>query len=241
MSNLVGRLTIPSSKHFFDSIPNNGLFKQPRAYSSTQLKLFTRCFEELQLVFRNTREFDENRTRSFMAKATRSNDYIIPSNSVSLNQEWIRAGSGVVNGMAMSVSKNLSTYFTKFKENYIPSVSHGFQVGCTPIEVHPLTISIYSSVKRFHLMNKAMGYTTDLNKQLETITLLDLDKLASQDRKSEELIFTFSTFGRKLFNQLRDDPDLIIAKAQTMRFGRSLMDIQLAMAKEYPHIKNGTT
>jgi len=241
MTNLVERLTIPSPSHFFDSIPNNGLFKQKRAYSSSQVKLFIRCFEELQLVFRNTKEFDENRTRSFMAKATRSNEYTIPSNSVSLNQEWIRAGSGVVNGMAMSVSKNLSTYFTKFKNNYIPAVSHGFQDGLTPIAVHPLTIAIYGSVKRFHEMNKAMGYTTDLNKQLETITLLDLDKLASQNRKSEELIFTFSTFGRKLFNQLRDDPDLIIAKAQTMRFGRSLMDIQLAMAKEFPNIKKGLT
>jgi len=241
MVNLIERLTTPCEKNFFDSITNGGLFKQPRAYSSTQVRLFQRSFEELQLVFRNTKEFDFMLTRSFMAEATKNNDYSLPHSEVSLIHEWTRASSGVVNGMAMSVSHKLSSYFKKFKESYADSVSYQFQDGTTSIGVHPLTIAVYASVKRFHIMNKSMGYTQDLNKQLETITLFDLDKLASQDRTSKELIFTFSTFGRKLRHQLRDDPDLIIAKAQSMRFGRSLMDIQLAMAKEFPHLKAGCT
>jgi hypothetical protein len=189
---------------------------------------------------RNTKfGLDEELTRSFMAEATKGNEYVIPSNSVSLAQEWVRAGSGVVNGMAMSVIKDLSTYFRRFKETYEQAVGHDSQVGVPDIGFHPLTCAIYRSVKTFHEINKKMGYTTDLTKQLETITLLNLDSLAKKDRKSEELIFAFSTFGSKLRRQLRDDPDLIIAKARSMQFGRSLMDIQLAMAKEFPHLKAG--
>lgn len=239
MTNLISRLTVPNKDQFFDSIANGGLFKQGRAYSPTQVKLSTKAFEDLQLVFRNTKEFDFNLSRSFIANATKDNDYTIPFSEESLIHEWNRASSGVVNGMAMSVVRNLSVYFNKFKESYERSVSHQFQDGVTSIGVHPLTIAVYGSVKRFHQMNKDMGYTQDLNKQLETITLFDLDKLAAQDRTSKELIFTFSTFGRKLRNQLKDDPNLYIAKAQSMRFGRALLDIQLAMAKEYPLIKAG--
>jgi hypothetical protein len=241
MENLISRLTKPSSRHFFDSLEeaNGCLFRQPRAYSSTQVKYFRRTFEELRLVYRNMSQFDEERTRRFMAGATLANEYTLPSNPVSLVQEWTRAGSGVVNGMAMTVIKDLSNYFRKFKEVYESAVSHDSVVGSTPMGIHPLTSAIYRSVKHYHLMNKAMGYTTDLSKQLETITLLNLDSLARQDRKSEELIFMYSTFGAKLRRQLRDDPDLIIAKARTMQFGRSLMDIQLALAKEFPHLKAG--
>jgi hypothetical protein len=239
IENLLSRLTKPTDKHFMDHIPLGGLFRQERAYSSTQVKYGRRAALELQLTLRNMREFDEERTRSFMANATKSNDYIIPSNLVSLIQEWNRASSGVVNGMAMSVIKDLSTYFKRYKEAYIDANSNDSWDCRVSLGSHPLTIAIYGSVKRYHLMNKAMGYTTDLSKQLETVTLLNLDKLRTQERNSEELIFTYSTFGRKLSRQLRDDPDLIIAKARTMQFGRSLMDIQLAMAKEFPLLKAG--
>jgi hypothetical protein len=239
IENLISRLTKPSEAHFMDYIPNSGLFKQCRAYSPTEVKYARRSALELQLTLRNMREFDEERTRSFMADATKSNDYTLPSTSVGLNQEWIRAGAGVVNGMAMAVIKDLSSYFKRYKESYISANSHDSWDCSVALGSHPLTIAIYRSVKHYHMMNKAMGYTTNLSKQLETITLLNLDKLASKDRSSEELIFTYSTFGRKLSRQLRDDPDLIIAKARTMQFGRSLMDIQLAMSKEFPLLKAG--
>jgi len=239
IENLVSRLTIPSTKHFMDYIPNSGLFQQERAYSSTQVKYARRSALELQLTLRNMREFDVERTRSFMANATKSNDYTLPTHEVSLFKEWNRAASGVVNGMAMSVIKDLSTYFKRYKEAYIDANSNDSWDCRVSLGNHPLTIAIYRSVKHYHMMNKAMGYTTDLSKQLETITLLNLDKLKTKDRSSEELIFTYSTFGRKLARQLRDDPDLIIAKARTMQFGRSLMDIQFAMAKEFPLLKAG--
>lgn len=206
-------------------------------YGRNEIRYFTRAFEELRLVFRYSSEFHEEEIREYMAKCTSSNEYTIPSNPVSLKQEWIRAGSGVVNGMAMRVIKDLSTYYKRYKEAYITSCSHAFQQGHVEVGRHPLTYAVYGSVTRFHKMNKDMGYTTDLNKQLETITLLNLDKLQSQDRSSKELIFTFSTFASKLRRQLQSDPDLIIAKARSMQFGRSLFDIQLAMQREFPHLQ----
>lgn len=239
IENLVSRLTVPSSKHFMDPIPNGSLFKQARAYSSTQVKYAVRASSELQLTLRNMREFDEERTRCFMADATKHNEYTLPSTSGSLNQEWIRAGAGVVNGMAMAIIKDLSTYYRRFKEIFVTATSSDSFDCRVALSSHPLTIAIYASVKHYHQMNKDMGYTTDLSRQLETITLLNLDKLQTKDRSSKELIFTYSTFGMKLRRQLRDDPDLIIAKARTMQFGRSLLDIQLAMAKEFPILKAG--
>jgi len=207
-------------------------------YSSTEIKYFNRAFQELNLVFRNLKEFDPALTRAFMAKATARNEYTIPSQEVILNQEWSRAASGVVNGMAMSVVKDLNSFYKRFKDVYqtaiqnIATVQNNLDIGN-----HPLTYAIYNSVRAFSDMNKAMGYTNDLSKQLETVTLLDLTKLETKERTSINMVFTYSTLGRKLFLQMQDDPDLIISKARTMQFGRGLLDIQFAMQKEYPHLK----
>jgi len=52
-------------------------------------------------------------------------------------------------------------------------------------------------------------------------------------------MFTYRTFARKLRLQLEYDPYLIVAKAQTMRFGRALLDIKLSFQRENPTIKTG--
>lgn len=212
-----------------------------RAYSRNQIHYFTKVFDELNLVFRNLKEFQVEQTRAFMAQASSTNDYILPSDEATLFQEWIRTSSGVVNGMAMSVVRRLSLFFKEFVKAYDETL---VKTGCESVETkiahHPLTWAVYNSVKRYHKMNKDMGYTTDLSRQLETITLIDIDKLRTRERTSINLVFTYSTLGRRLFYQLRDDPYLYIAKAQTMKFGRGLFDIELAMAKAYPNLKLGS-
>jgi hypothetical protein len=173
-----------------------------------------------------------------MCEASCGNDYSLPHSDATLAQEWIRTSSGVVNSMAMSVVKKLTDFYGNFKKVY-PEVTNTVATvsGQTPMELHPLTYAVYNSIKTFSDMNKKLGYTTDLMKQLETVTVLNLDQLSSHQRTSIEMVFTFSTLGRKLRNQLKSDPFLIIAKARTMQFGASLFGIQLQMQREYPVLK----
>lgn len=206
----------------------------------SKLSYYWRMFENIRFVYRNSKTFDAELTRRVMASATAMNDYILPSDPATLEKEYSRTGSGVVNGMAMSVIKKLSMYYNTYVNSYTTFVAHR---GCSleaipPIGQHPLTYAIYNSVKSYSDMNKRLNYTLDLNKQLETVTLLDLDKLASQERTSKELIFTFHTAGSGIRNQLRTDHDLYIPKARTMQFGRSLLDIQFALARAFPNVKS---
>jgi len=207
-------------------------------YTKSEIKYFRRCFEELNLVYRNTKVFDAQATRRFMCESSCGNDYSLPHSDATLAQEWIRTSSGVVNSMAMSVVKKLTDFYGNFKKVY-PEVTNTVATvsGQTPMELHPLTYAVYNSIKTFSDMNKKLGYTTDLMKQLETVTVLNLDQLSSHQRTSIEMVFTFSTLGRKLRNQIKSDPFLIIAKARTMQFGASLFGIQLQMQREYPVLK----
>lgn len=219
----------------------SGFYKIPLAYTAKEIKRWTREFGHLNLVLRNLNQFDYELTRAFFANATKANEYIIPSNEATLIKEWIRTSSGVVNGMAMAALKKLSKFYSEFKEAYVSATEHS-RLESTNVDIskHPLTWAVYKSVNFYHAQNKAMGYTTDLNSQLETITLLDPAKLLDRDREAERMIFLYSTLGRKLANQLSTDHDLIISKARTMQFGRALLDIKLLFEREYRFLKTDT-
>lgn len=209
-------------------------------YQTKEIKKLKVMLNQLYVVSRNLYNFDPLMTRSFMAEASSSNEYVIPPTDATLFQEWRRTSSGVVNGMAMSYLKRLSDFYRVFKESYNEILTHqACDTGTLPVNSHPLTHAIYQSVFRFSEMNKAMNYTTDLEKQLETITLIDIDRLRNHERTSNNLIFHYGTLGRKLAYQLRTDPDLYIAKARSMQFGRSLLDIRFAMEREFPNLKLG--
>jgi hypothetical protein len=209
-------------------------------YQTKEIKKLQIMLNQLYVVSRNLYNFDPLMTRRFMAEASSSNEYVIPPSDATLFQEWRRTSSGVVNGMAMSYLKRLSDFYRVFKESYNEILTHqACDTGTLPVNSHPLTHAIYQSVYRFSEMNKAMNYTTDLEKQLETITLIDINRLRNHERTSNNLIFHYGTLGRKLAYQLRTDPDLYIAKARTMQFGRSLLDIRFAMEREFPNLKLG--
>lgn len=210
-------------------------------YSKTQQKQLSKLFTELRFIYRNLKDFDYQLTREFFANWTKSNEYPIPSDPVILLNEFNRAGAGVVNGMAMSIVKKLSTYYKNFVGKFEEFINVS-ETSPSPsvMNIHPLTGAMYNSIVAFSNMNKELMYTTNLQAQLETVTLLDLDKLANRERLSKDRIFTFSSFARKLAYQMEQDPDLIIAKARTMQFGRGLLDIKLAMAKANPNLKSGS-
>jgi hypothetical protein len=229
---------------FFEFMPEKGkshFMRLPLAYDFKRIRRISQDFFHLNVVFRNLKEFDSELTRAFIANATRANEYILPFDEATLFQEWKRTSSGVVNGMAMAALKKLSKFYSNFKEVYSSAVSHScIESVRTDISIHPLTFAIYRSVNNFSEMNKRMGYTTDLSRQLETITLIDLDKLAERERTSNNMVFLYSTLGRKLAYQLATDHDLVIAKARTMQFGRALLDIKFAMEKDFRFLKEGT-
>lgn len=240
------RMTLESGGFFefggliYKTVIKGSLFMRlPRNYRASDIRRLRTALYDLWLVRRNLNNFDFQATRSFMAYATRDNAYVLAPDYATLTQEWVRTSSGVVNGMAMSQLKRLSKYYDTFVSSFAEATAHNrYDAIKDSISYHPLTIALYRSVKHFHAMNKAMGYTMDLNKQLETITLLDLDNLRAQERTSNKLVFIYSTLGRKLRYQLETDHDLIIAKARTMQFGRSLFDIELKIARAYPHLKD---
>jgi hypothetical protein len=229
---------------FFEFMPKKGkshFMRLPFAYDHKRIRRIAQDFSHLNVVFRNLKEFDPGLTRAFIANATKANEYILPFDEVALFHEWKRTSSGVVNGMAMAALKKLSKFYSNFKEVYSKAVDHScIESVRTDISMHPLTFAIYRSVNNFSEMNKRMGYTTDLSRQLETITLIDLDKLAERERTSNNMVFLYSTLGRKLAYQLATDHDLVIAKARTMQFGRALLDIKFAMEKDFRFLKEGT-
>jgi hypothetical protein len=222
-------------------LPKDNFMKLKLAYTPRELKRWNNEFQNLNVVLRNISSFDSELTRAFMARATYANEYILPFDEATLAKEWTRTSSGVVNGMAMATIHKLSKFYKNFKNVYMEAVTHSrAESVTTDISTHPLMWAVYGSVNNFHAMNKAMGYTTDLSRQLETITLLDPTKLIAQDRTAEQMLFLYSTLGRKLAYQLSSDYDLYIPKARTMQFGRSLFDIKLAFEREFKFLKRGT-
>jgi hypothetical protein len=211
-------------------------------YTRSQIKLYHRMFHDIRLTYRVTMEYpDLELWRSFSASATRFNEYIMPSSEAALMSEITRTSSMVVNGMVMGITRNLSKYYTDFKERFNNFITAPMVELIKP-EVfyqHPLVFALYSSVRRYDEMNRKLNYTYDLSSQLMTVTLLDLEKLQLQSRTSVDIMFTFRTYARKLRFQLENDPYQIIAKAQTMRFGRSLLDLKLAWERDNPIIKTG--
>jgi len=211
-------------------------------YSRSQVRFYSQMFSDIRFSHRVTMEnIDFELLRNFLGNSSRRNEYILPSDEATLLKEFNRTSSLVVNGMVMSVCNTLSKYYQNFKlsfDSFIASPS-GIIKSDVLFTIHPLVYALYSSVYTFEEMNKDLGYTLDLNKQLTTVTVLDLEKLSYQSRTSIDVIFTYRTFARKLRLAVEYDPYQLIAKAQSMRFGRSLMDIRLAFQKDNPLLKTG--
>lgn len=211
-------------------------------YTRSQIRLYTSMFTDIRFIKRVTMDFpDFQLLRNFLGAASVGNDYILPFGEATLLKEFNRTSSLVVNGMVMTVCNTLSKYYQSFKnsfESFITAPSGIINVD-ELFKIHPLSYALYSSVYTFEEMNKELGYTLDLNRQLTTVTVLDLEKLSYQSRTSVDMIFTYRTFARKLRLAVEFDPYQLVVKAQGMRFGRSLMDIRLAFQKDNPLLKTG--
>jgi len=211
-------------------------------YTRSQIRFYTQMFKDVHFTYRATLEYpDYHLIREFLGNASRSNDYILPSDEATLLKEFNRTSSLVVNGMVMSISHTLATYYRRFTEGFEDFITTPTSTikGDNLMKIHPLVYSIFSSVSTFEELNKALGYTLDLNKQLTTVTVLDLDKLKFHSRTAVDKVFTYRAFGQKLRNIVEYDPYQLIMKAQSMRFGRSLMDIRLAFQRANPLLKTG--
>jgi hypothetical protein len=211
-------------------------------YTRTQIRFYSQMFKDLLFAYRAVLEYpDLHLIRNFLADASRNNEYIIPFDEVTLLKEFNRTSSLVVNGMVMSISHTLATYFRRFTEGFEEFITTpDSQLKADNLmKIHPLVYSLFSSVSTFEELNKALGYTMDLNKQLTTVTVLDLDKLKYQSRTAVDKVFTYRSFARKVRNIVEYDPYQLIMKAQSMRLGRSLMDIRLAFQRANPLLKTG--
>jgi hypothetical protein len=212
------------------------------SYTRSQLRYYSQMFSDLRFTYRVTmKEPDLQLLRNFLGNATKFNEYILPFDEATLLIEFNRTSSLVVNGMVMTVCNTLSKYYKNFESefSYFITTLNTWSQPSALFGYHPLVYALYSSVCTFEEMNKRLGYTYDLNKQLTTVTILDLDKLKYQARSSVDKVFTHRAFARKLRLILEFDPYQFIAKAQTMRFGRSLMDIRLAFHQANPRLKTG--
>lgn len=213
-------------------------------YTKSQIKFYSGMFWDIRFTYRVTKDFpDYHLFRKFLADNTHGNSYIMPTSEATLLNEFNRTSSLVVNGMVMSVVYKLNRYYNDFMSKFPQFITsptvRSQDIENVYIHKHPLIYALYTSIFSFEKMNKELGYTYDLNKQLTTVTVLDLEKLELQSRTSIDMIFTYRSFARKLRFQLVHDPELIIAKAQTMRFGRALMDIRLALQRANPRLQTG--
>jgi hypothetical protein len=211
-------------------------------FTRSQIRLYSSMFTDIRFTYRCSMDFpDFELLRRFLGNAGRANEYILPYGDATLLKEFNRTSSLVVNGMVMSVCNTLSKYYQNYKNSFDSFITAPSSIVNVEelFKIHPLTYALFSSVSTFEEMNKELGYTLDLNKQLTTVTVLDLEKLSFQSRTSIDVIFTYRTFARKLRLAVEFDPYQLIAKAQSMRFGRSLMDIRLAFVKDNPLLKTG--
>lgn len=212
-------------------------------FSKSQIQYYRRTFEDIKLVLRIFSEFpDYELLRRFLAKHSVVNGWPQPLGEAALMKEFIRTSSGVVNGMVMGVTHKLLKFYNEFKSEFPTFITNSARVADGNLDLfpnHPLTFALYTNISNNWIGNKALNYTEDLKKQLTTVTLIDLDKLRLHSRLSEDMVFTYRTFGRKVAYQLSTDPDLIIAKAQSMRFAKSLFDIKRSFDKDLQLLQTG--
>jgi len=211
-------------------------------YSRSQQRFYANMFEDIRFTYRVSKDFpDFELLRRFLADASSGNEYIMPATEATLLKEFNRTSSLVVNGMVMNVCHTLSKYYGSFKNSFQTFISTSSSIinAENLFYKHPLSYALFSSVSTFEEMNKELNYTMDLNRQLTTVTVLDLEKLSFQSRTAIDVIFTYRTFARKLKLAVKFDPYEQVAKAQSMRFGRSLMDIRLSFVKDNPLLKTG--
>lgn len=153
--------------------------------------------------------------RRFLANATFERDgYPLPNESAML-LEYNRVGSQVVSTMILDIIVNIQSYGHDLGKNF-PKLYPGIDHDSLDLELlrqGPLWSSLHNSLVQVKAKyNQLLKQRSEMNllDLLETVSLTDINLMASRERKSKLIMRSIQSFSSKLYKELRLEPLRIV-------------------------------
>jgi len=183
------------------------------------------------VTIRNSIEFDYQLTRRIWGIATRNNEYVIPNETIML-EEYSRVASTVVSGIILTILNRIQKFFNLLLENFedLSCLIKGCTIPPSTLVKLPVWVSIVNTVLKLEEANEKVGLGNNLIDTLETVCLLDIEKIQKGGiRNSVVILYRLSLLGTLMFNQLGFDPGYSTPKPQAFRIRKAFADLKRSL------------
>jgi len=138
------------------------------------------------VIDRNLAEFNYDEVREFVANATATNEYQIPSSEVDLKNEFLRVINTLYCYQLTSMHHQLASYSTWAFE-HIQMGMFSLDVDHETVGKHPLLISLENKMMEISPTKIMLGDWENgvLKEKITSLSLFDLELIRNTSRKSE--------------------------------------------------------
>lgn len=176
---------------------------------------------------------DYNRTREIWASATKLHEgFPLPSEST-MRLEYNRVGSSVVSTMILSILSKIE----KFGKEMI---QEGPQlIGISQESYKDIPKEILKSTPNWRALELSLinlsnahndlGFSADLLKTLQNVSMVNIEALSRMDRSSIRLMYQTQKFTTRMYKQLEFEPDYLVTRVQSMRVQRAFIDTRKSL------------
>jgi hypothetical protein len=218
--------------NFMDSVECVIRLYKALSYSDRKIRAISNLLWTFRFTLRNLSSFNYDEVRNFFALATKGHEgYVIPASETMLEKEFSRASSAVIDGTIMSLTRKLRLYQTELDKIVMTTLQTGDLPSDFDSSQIPLRDAVYNSVLQLVELGNNISVWGDLLPLLEITTVIDLDQLGKGKRRSVQLLYRMSTFGKGLYNQLEFEPDFIPNITQHFRVKKAILDLKRDLGK----------
>jgi hypothetical protein len=218
--------------NFMDSVECVGRLYASLRYPARKLRAIENLLWTFRFTLRNITSYNYDEVRAFFADATKNHEeYVIPASETMLESELSRASSAVVDGTIIGLVRKLRLY----QDQLEPIVISTLQTDDLPSNFDtsgiPLRDAVLNSVLQLVAIGEKIPVFEELLPLLEITTVIDLEGLGKGKRRSVQLLYRISTFGKGLYNQLKFEPDFLPNITQHFRIKKSVLDLKRGIEK----------
>lgn len=194
---------------------------KPAETTASQIKLFRRSKNSVKytnyvtqrmrsylVISRNLAEFNYDEVREFVANATATNEYQIPSSERDLKNEFLRVVNTQYCYQLTSMHHQLASY-SKWAFEHIQMEMFSADVDHEIVAKNPLLISLENLIMEISPTKIMLDDWKDgvLKDKITSQSLFDLDLIRNTSRKSEANMLFLAKFASNLYTQWREYPD----------------------------------
>jgi len=177
--------------------------------------------------------FDYNRTREIWAKATKLHEGFPLPNESTMLLEYNRVGSAVVSTMILSILNKIEKFGKEMIQNgpLLLGISEESykEISKEMLKQTPNWRALELSLINLSNAHNDLGFSADLMKTLQNVSMVNIEALSRMDRSSIRLMYQTQKFSTNMYKQLEFEPEYLVSKIQSMRVQRSFMDTRKSL------------